>query len=77
MINFSMQFDEKKFMKSIKKTMVKATKSHIDQKIKNLCCPIHGQRAKLTSKGRNLNNLSWLVEGCCQEFKDSIIKHLK
>lgn len=76
MFDLSFKFDEKKFMKNIEKTVVKQTNSHMENSVKNLRCSTHGKIAKINSNSRNLKDLNWTVEACCEEFKDSIIQKL-
>ncbi len=40
-------------------------------------CAEHGQMPRVKIKGRNINNLSWEVKGCCQPLIDNALKKLK
>ena len=49
----------------------------MENSIKHLPCPTHGEIAKINSNSRKLKDLNWTVEACCEAFKDSIIQKLK
>ena len=52
---------------------LKNISGQIKDKLRGIKCPEHGKAPKLIVKGRNLDNLSFEVAGCC----DALIERVK
>lgn len=49
----------------------------IKSDIGDITCPEHRQRPKITIKGRNIDNLSFDVSGCCDKLIEIVDLKLK
>lgn len=49
----------------------------VKKSLSSVRCSEHGQRPTVKVKGRNLDNLSFEVKGCCQSLIDRAISKLK
>lgn len=49
----------------------------MEQTVKSVRCPEHGQTTTVVLKGRSLQDLSWEVAGCCQQAMDAVTRKLQ
>lgn len=61
----------------LQKVILTEVASKVKKALSSLTCPDHHRRPKVTIKGRDINNLSWEVQGCCQKLIDAAIKKLE
>jgi hypothetical protein len=52
--------------------LVKTVEEHIRKKVGSLQCPDHNKGPKIIAKGNSLDNLSYEIQGCCQNFIDTV-----
>ena len=52
---------------ALQSAILGAVADNIQQKLSQTTCPIHLQPPRITVKGMSLENLSFVVEGCCEE----------
>ncbi|MFB4203984.1 hypothetical protein KBTX_03114 [wastewater metagenome] len=52
---------------------LKSISEQIKDKLRGVKCPEHGESPKVKVQGRNLDNLSFEVSGCC----DALIERVK
>ena len=62
---------------AIEDGILKSVASDVKGKLSSIRCRTHGQQAKVTIKGKGLNNLSFEVNGCCQALIDQCSTKLK
>jgi hypothetical protein len=60
------------FGRALEKAALENANSQMQERARRKRCRIHGKQAKLTPKGQTLQNLSWEVEACCEEFAAEI-----
>ena len=61
----------------LEKAILSEVAANVKKALSSVTCPEHGQRPKVIVKGKDINNLSWEVEGCCQKLVDDAVKKLK
>ena len=66
-----------RFGDELEKAILSEVADNVKKALSSVMCPKHGQRPRVKVKGRNVNNLSWEVEGCCQELIDMAMNKLK
>ena len=49
----------------------------VKESVGNLLCAEHGQSPKIKVKGRNLDNLSFDISGCCDDLIEKVHAKLK
>ncbi len=49
----------------------------ITKTVGSICCPEHGESAKIIGKGRDVDSLSFCVSGCCEELNERVKKELE
>ena len=61
---------------NVKDVLESAILSQVAESIKksvgNLRCAEHGQSPKIKVKGRNLDNLSFNISGCCEDLIEKV-----
>lgn len=62
---------------TLEKAILQSVSESIKKSVGSLRCPEHGSSPKIVVKGRNLDNLSFEVSGCCQKLMDSVKTRLK
>lgn len=62
---------------ALEKAVFQEVADNIKKSLSSVRCSEHGERPKVKVKGRNLDNLSYEVKGCCQSLIDKAIKKLK
>ena len=62
---------------AIEKAVYQQVSDTVKKSLSSVRCPEHGQRPTVKIKGRNLDNLSFEVNGCCQDLIDLAINKLK
>ena len=60
---------------AIAKSVIEAMKKQINDKLKEVICPLHHQRAQIIISGP-INNLKFEIKGCCQTLTDEAKKAL-
>lgn len=60
--------------KELEKAMFADIKKEMADKVRRIRCPKHGQAARVTPRGHSIKQLSWSVEGCCDELIDRVKK---
>jgi (p)ppGpp synthase/HD superfamily hydrolase len=58
------------------KAMMNRTAEYVKNKVSSIRCPDHGQQPKIKVKGKNLENLSFEISGCCQTLIEKARKEL-
>ncbi len=66
-----------RFGDEIAKAILTEVAANVKKGLSSVTCPEHGQRPKVRVTGRDVNNLSWNVDGCCQKLVDTAMKKLK
>ena len=82
MIDISVEINGRKVnprnMKDAMETMiVSGIVDCVKKSVQGISCPKHGEQPKLKVKGRNFDNLSVEVSGCCDALKDKVKKKLQ
>ena len=62
---------------ALKKAVLQQVADSVKKSLSSVRCSEHGQRPTVKVKGRNLDNLSFEVKGCCQSLIDQALKKLK
>ena len=62
---------------AIEKAALELVREHITKNFGSVKCPEHHLGAKIIAKGRNADNLSFDVSGCCQKLIDEVSKKLE
>lgn len=62
---------------AFEKAVLDGITSSIKSSVGTIRCAVHGSSPRVTCKGRNLDNLSFEVSGCCQQVMDTVRKRLK
>ena len=58
---------------ALEAAMLNSVKDSIGKSVGSIRCSEHGQRPKITAKGRSIDSLSLEVTGCC----DALIEQVK
>jgi hypothetical protein len=67
----------KSFSDAFERAVLEGITSSIQHSVGTIRCAEHGSAPKVIGKGRNLNNLSFEVSGCCQQVIDRVRERLK
>ena len=59
------------------KAMLAEVATSTKKALSSVTCPEHGQKPKVTIKGRTVDDLSWEIEGCCQALIDTAMEKLQ
>jgi len=62
---------------ALERAILQSVSDSIKRSVGSLRCPEHRSSPKIVVKGRDLNNLSFEVSGCCQKLMDSVESRLK
>lgn len=62
---------------AIEGAILQGVQDSIKKSVGSARCPEHGSSPKVVVKGRNLDNLSFEVSGCCESLIDNVKKKLK
>ena len=73
MIDISFEINGKKvnpnsFGNAIEQAMLSEITNSVNKSLYSVSCPTHHQKPKVLIKGKNLNNLSFEISGCCDEL---------
>lgn len=66
-----------RFGDELERAVLKQVSNNVKRSLSAVCCPRHGRQPKVTIKGRRIDNLSWEVQGCCQQLIDKALAKLK
>ena len=64
------------FGSEIEKVVLQGLEDEIRRNVRGIVCPIHGERPKIVCKGRQLDDLSIDVYGCCDELANAVTARL-
>lgn len=81
MITIKYQIDEEKvdsnnFTDKQVKDFFSKIKTTIMDKLPEMKCKNHGKEPKIIIEGKDLNNLSYEITGCCENVKKEILEKL-
>ena len=62
------QVSKKQFTKLLSEEALRLTRKELEQAVRRVRCPVHGQAARLRFTGRRCGRLEWVVDGCCQSL---------
>lgn len=62
---------------AFEKAILVGVTSSIKDSVGSVRCSMHGSSPRITCKGRDLNNLSFEVSGCCQQLIDTVRTRLQ
>ncbi len=65
------------FGNAIEQAVLGQIADHIKKAVGSVRCPEHHQAPKIKVKGRNLDNLSFEVSGCCEKLIEKVTQKLK
>lgn len=65
------------FGNELEKAILTEIADNVKKALGSVTCPDHGKSPNVTIKGRDINNLSWEVSGCCQKVIDLATKKLE
>ncbi len=54
----------------VERAMLLVLRNHVRRRLDNLACPVHGQCAFVVASGVSADDLTFRVEGCCQQLVD-------
>lgn len=82
MIDITYEINGKKinttsFGSAIEQATLNQLSEHIKKAVGSVRCPEHHQTPKIKVKGRNLENLSFEVSGCCKQIIEKVTQELK
>ena len=55
---------------------LKYVRKRINESVASICCKIHGKQPSVLVKGQSLDDLSYVVSGCCEEFINKVKKKI-
>jgi hypothetical protein len=61
---------------ALEKAVLESVQNSIKKSVGSVRCPDHGESPKIVVKGRNLDNLSFEVSGCCEALIEQVKKRL-
>ncbi|EJE4711265.1 hypothetical protein ACFSJQ_21130 [Vibrio olivae] len=73
----SISCDVKGIKNAIEKAVLSGVVDNVKKTVGSVRCKEHGKAPKIKIKGNNLNNLSFEVDGCCEEVIEQVKKKLK
>lgn len=62
---------------ALEKAVYSQVRDSIAKSLRGVRCSEHGSSPRVTVKGRSLDNLSFEVEGCCQDLIDRALRQLQ
>ncbi len=82
MIDISFEINGRKVNPNIvadafERAVLEGKTTSINDSVGSLRCSMHGSSPRITCKGRNLNNLSFEVSGCCQQLMNTVRTRLQ
>ena len=81
MVDVSFEINEKNMepddMKDVLDILfLKYVRKRINESVESVCCKIHGKQPSVLVKGQSLDDLSYVVSGCCEEFINKVKKKI-
>ncbi|HCH5589367.1 TPA: hypothetical protein NKZ51_004736 [Vibrio parahaemolyticus] len=73
----SISCDVKGIKNAIEKAVLSGVVDNVKKTVGSVRCKEHGKAPKIKIEGNNLNNLSFEVDGCCEEVIEQVKKKLK
>lgn len=61
---------------ALEKSAFEQVKKNVQERLRRVRCPEHHQSPRVTSSGSSLSNLSWSIEGCCDQVVSEAKKAL-
>jgi len=55
---------------------LKHIRRKINDSVASICCNKHGKQPSILIKGQSLDDLSYVVSGCCEEFINKVKKKI-
>jgi hypothetical protein len=62
---------------AFERAVLEGVTASIKDSVGSLRCSMHGSSPRITCKGRNLNELSFEVSGCCEQLMDAVRTRLQ
>lgn len=62
---------------TLESAMLQTVQDSIAKAVRSARCPEHGQKPRISVKGRNLDSLKFEVSGCCDSLIEEVKRKLK
>ena len=66
-VTIKTNFNPDDFRRKLEKAALESVKKQIQQRVRSVACPVHGQAATVSFSGSSVERLGVRFSGCCEE----------